>query len=195
MASAWCGHSAADLELSRREFFKASGAGALGLTLAGADGPMNLLNAVRVAAASAARSLGVLVVMNEEVHAARFVRKMHTHKTSAFASPAAGPLGWIAEDRVRIVLRPARRSLTVAWHAEPPFVPLIPIGFAMDRTAIEPFLLRPPAGAVATGEHSMAVRLELMDDAATLTDERIETAGSCLTSGSAAARPSPVSAP
>ena len=32
------------------------------------------------------------------------------------------------------------------------------------------------AGGPAPGEHSMAVRLELMDDAATLTDERIEVA-------------------
>ena len=40
------------------------------------------------------------------------------------------------------------------------------------------FDLYRPAGMtdVAPGEHSMAVRLELMDDAATLTDERIEAA-------------------
>jgi phenylalanyl-tRNA synthetase beta chain len=38
-------------------------------------------------------------------------------------------------------------------------------------------LYRPAAGAAvaAPGEHSMAVRLELMDDQATLTDERIES--------------------
>ena len=76
--------------------------------LPGADGAANLLAAIRVAADPAATGLGVVVVMNDEVHAARLVSKTHTHKPSAFASPAAGPLGWIAEDRVRIVLRPAR---------------------------------------------------------------------------------------
>ncbi|HEU5294437.1 MAG TPA: phenylalanine--tRNA ligase subunit beta [Burkholderiaceae bacterium] len=49
-----------------------------------------------------------------------------------------------------------------------------PIGLVRSATLFD--LYRPPTGAVATGEHSMAVRLELMDDAATLTDERIEAA-------------------
>ncbi len=65
--------------------------------LQGADGAANLLAAIRVASDPAATGLGVLVVMNDEVHAARFVRKTHTHKPSAFASPATGPLGWIRE--------------------------------------------------------------------------------------------------
>ncbi|MER7893290.1 asparaginase domain-containing protein [Micromonospora sp. NPDC094482] len=62
-------------------------------TLAGADGPANLLAAARVAAAQAARDLGVLVVVNDEVHAARFVRKTHSTSTATFASPNAGPIG------------------------------------------------------------------------------------------------------
>lgn len=117
-------------------------------TQPGADGAANLLSAVRVAAAPVAAGMGVLVVMNDEIHAARFVRKMHTYKASAFASPAAGPLGWIAEDRVRIAMRTVQRAPTVAWHAEPPFVPVIPIGFATDRAVIEAFAASAPAGAV-----------------------------------------------
>lgn len=114
----------------------------------GADGPANLLSAIRVASTPAAAGLGVLVVMNDEIHAARFVRKMHAYKVSAFASPAAGPIGWVAENRVRVVMRLADRLPTLPWRGEPPNVPLVPLGFATMRDAIEPFVRQPPAGLV-----------------------------------------------
>ncbi|MGP3937782.1 asparaginase [Nonomuraea sp. KM88] len=75
----------------------------------GADGPANLRNAVLIAASDKARGLGVLVTMNDEIHAARFVRKAHTSRPSAFTSASAGVVGWTAEERVRIPLRPTRR--------------------------------------------------------------------------------------
>jgi L-asparaginase len=75
----------------------------------GADGPANVRGAVLVAASDRARGMGVLVSMNDEIHAARFVRKTHTSRPSAFGSPGAGPVGWTAEDRVRIPLRLSRR--------------------------------------------------------------------------------------
>jgi L-asparaginase len=78
-------------------------------SLPGADGPANLLAAVRVAAAPTARDLGSLVVMNDEIHAARFVRKSHTASPSAFRSAPAGGIGWIAERDVRIATKPVRR--------------------------------------------------------------------------------------
>ncbi|MEO8908365.1 MAG: asparaginase domain-containing protein, partial [Microbacteriaceae bacterium] len=55
-------------------------------TLAGADGPANLLSAVQVARAPEAAGLGVLVVLNDEIHTARFVRKTHTSSPSTFRS-------------------------------------------------------------------------------------------------------------
>ncbi len=74
-------------------------------TTPGPDGPANLLGAVRVAATAAARDLGALVVLGDEIHAARFVTKAHATRPHAFASPNAGPLGWLVEDRVRLVTR------------------------------------------------------------------------------------------
>ena len=74
-------------------------------TEAGADGPANLLAAVRVAAAPQAAGLGTLVVLGDAIHAARFVRKTHTSSPSAFRSGTAGPVGWVVEGRVRIGLR------------------------------------------------------------------------------------------
>lgn len=71
----------------------------------GADGPANLLAAAQVAAAPEAHGLGTLVVLNDEIHAARFAQKSHTALTSAFASPLAGPLGIVAEGRPRFYVR------------------------------------------------------------------------------------------
>lgn len=83
-------------------------------TLAGADGPANLLAAVTVATTPAARGLGCLVVLNDEIHAARWVRKTHTSNTAAFRSPNTGPVGLLAEGRARILNRTTRHGLDLA---------------------------------------------------------------------------------
>ena len=79
-------------------------------TLAGPDGPANLLAAVLAAAEPAARGLGVLVAFNDELHAARRVRKTHATSTATFVSPDAGPIGRLEEERVRILTVPPRRT-------------------------------------------------------------------------------------
>lgn len=75
----------------------------------GADGPANLLAAIRVAAHEAARSLGVLVVADDEIHLGHLVRKNHSFRTHAFTSLPLGPIGWVVERRVRIALKSATR--------------------------------------------------------------------------------------
>lgn len=71
----------------------------------GADGPANLLAAATVAAGTMAHGLGTLVVLNDEIHAARSVRKAHTALPSAFVSDNGGPLGLVAEARLRLFAR------------------------------------------------------------------------------------------
>jgi L-asparaginase len=82
-------------------------------SLPGADGPANLDAALRVAADPLARDLGVLVVLNDRIHLARFVRKQHSSFPSAFGSDVVGPVGWISEGRVRIPLLARRRSAPI----------------------------------------------------------------------------------
>src|SRR5687767_851951 len=69
-------------------------------TALSADGPLNLVNAVRTAAAPEARGKGVLVVMNDEINGARDVTKSNTYRVETFRSGELGFLGYVDEDRV-----------------------------------------------------------------------------------------------
>jgi L-asparaginase len=79
-------------------------------SLAGADGPANILAAIRVIGSDRARGLGALVVLNDQIHAARRVSKTHTASPAAFTSPGYGPLGCVVEGRVDIPIRLRERS-------------------------------------------------------------------------------------
>jgi len=66
----------------------------------GWDGPQNLLDAVRVAAAPDSVGHGVLVVMGGRIFAALEEAKTHTHELDAFEAPGLGPLGIVDEEQV-----------------------------------------------------------------------------------------------
>jgi glutamin-(asparagin-)ase len=82
-------------------------------TALSADGVLNLLNAVTVAAARDSRGKGVLVVMNDEIHTGRDVTKSINIKTEAFKSPW-GPLGMVVEGKTYWFRAPAKRHTTAS---------------------------------------------------------------------------------
>ncbi len=63
-----------------------------------ADGYLNVINAVRTAAAKESRGLGCLVVMNDTIFSARDVTKNSTYRVEAFQSRDVGPLGFADGD-------------------------------------------------------------------------------------------------
>ncbi len=121
-------------------------------SLPGADGPANLVAALRVAASREAHGLGALVVMNDEIHAARFVRKSHTTSPATFRSALTGPIGWIAENDVRVALRPARRfHVAASYDAEPLQVCLLKVSLGDDGRLLPYVMASGYAGLVIEG--------------------------------------------
>ncbi len=99
-------------------------------TAAGADGPANLATAV-AAAASGIDFGTVVLVMNDELHAATRVQKSHSTLASAFTSDG-GPLGLVSEGRVILRSVPAARTPTVPRGSAPASVPIVTIGAGDD---------------------------------------------------------------
>nr|HID14571.1 asparaginase [Anaerolineae bacterium] len=112
----------------------------------GYDGYANLVAAVRVAAAPQAQGLGAVVVLNDEIHAARHVTKMHTLSTATFQSPGWGPLGRVEGDAVIIERRPERHVLP--WHGLEPNVVLLKLAVGMEADLLEDALARSARGVV-----------------------------------------------
>src|SRR5215469_2146357 len=79
----------------------------------GADGDANLLDAVRVAVDPQSRGMGVLGVVNDEIHAARDVRKNISHRVDAWNSGDLGDLGLVDKDRVNYYRKPIRDRKSV----------------------------------------------------------------------------------
>jgi L-asparaginase len=112
----------------------------------GADGPANLSAAIRVAATTTFRGHGVLVVMNDQVHAARFVRKTHTSNVATFDSPTAGPLGSISEGRPVLMLTlPGKREVHAPTAPLGARVPVVTAALGDDGVILS------AAGEVADG--------------------------------------------
>jgi len=74
-----------------------------------ADGPLNIFNAVNVAMNKEAAGKGVMVVMNDEIHAAREVTKTNTTAVDTFKSPNSGKIGTVFYGNVKFYMNPTRK--------------------------------------------------------------------------------------
>jgi L-asparaginase len=120
------------------------------------DAGMNLVNAIRVAANPQARDMGVLLVLNDEIHAAREVTKTSTMRLQTFRTPDFGALGHADGDEVAFYRRPIRRhapdtefdiSATIA-------LPRVDISYSYaggDGVAVRAFMTAGARGIISAG--------------------------------------------
>lgn len=110
-----------------------------------ADGPANLRDAVRTAAACEARGRGVLAVMDARIHAADRVTKGDSQRTDAFTSAPAPPLGMLTGRTPRFD-QPPRPPAVVGGElpAALPAVPVLALGLGDDAALLDAL----PPGAV-----------------------------------------------
>lgn len=119
----------------------------------GSDGLRNFANAMRVAADRGAAGRGVLLVMGDEVFAARDVRKARTSGTGAFAGFPRGAVG-LCNPVSLDWLEPPWRPEEAARHQFPDAFPNVPVlhAFAgMDAESVRALLAQTPAGIVLAG--------------------------------------------
>jgi len=118
------------------------------------DSGANLAGAVRVAAGAAARGAGVLVVLNDEIHAPRAVAKTHTLRLNAFQSPWSGPIGFVDGPMVRLAV-PAALPELARFRPELvrglPRVDIVYSHIGADGTAIRAFVAAGARGLVSAG--------------------------------------------
>lgn len=120
------------------------------------DAGMNLANAIRVAASPAARGLGVLTLLNDEIMAARDVTKTSTFRLQTFRTADFGALGHADADAVEFYRHPLRRGAP-----ETEFdirgleaLPRVDITYAYagsDGAAVRAFLAAGARGIVSAG--------------------------------------------
>lgn len=127
------------------------------------DGPFNLLNAVRVAAEPNARGFGVMILLNDEINAARDTTKTNTYRVDTFVARDMGPLGYTDSDRVVFYRKPTYRHTSksefdVSNLKDLPRVDVTYVYQESDATAIKAFVSAGAKGIVLTDSNDEAIK-------------------------------------
>ena len=143
-------------------------------TAVSGDGPLNLVNAVRTVGSPHARGMGVMIVMNDEIQAAREGAKTSTLRLQTFRTPDFGALGHADADGVVFYRAPLRRhapdtEFDVLGLDALPRVDIVHAWAGADGTAIRASVEAGARGIVAAGFAPGLVppaQLEALEEAA-----------------------------
>lgn len=122
--------------------------------MAGADGPANLTNAIRVVVDSASRGRGTMVLMDDRLFRARDVTKTNTTRVETFQAPDRGPLAVVDPEGVAFKSRTTGRSAAqfdISAIAELPRVDIIYAYPGADSVAIDAVVAAGAKGIVVAG--------------------------------------------
>lgn len=125
-------------------------------TALSADGPLNIFNAVAVAADPEAAGRGVLVVINDDIHGARAVTKSHTTDVQTFLSSEEGLIGTTLYGENSFFRRPFRRhtvdsDLSVAGVDSLPRVDVMYMHAGVSADLIDAAVAQVAQGLVTAG--------------------------------------------
>ncbi len=132
-----------------------------------ADGPLNLYNAIEIAASEQAKGKGVLVTLSGEIHSAREVAKTNTSEVSTFKSPNSGKLGEIIYGHPYFYLNPIRKhtstsEFNVNTDTTLPRVDIIYAYAGIDRTQIDMLVDAGSQGIVIAGTGNGSIPPKLL---------------------------------
>ena len=119
-------------------------------TAISADGPLNLLNAVRTATCPSAKNKGVLVVLNDRILGARDVTKTDPTNVATFAHQDFGVLGLIAGEHIEFFRTPIRRHTLHSEFTVPAF-PLPRVDIIVSHADDDGLLAQASVAAGASG--------------------------------------------
>ena len=122
-----------------------------------ADGPLNLYNAVAVAADPEAAGRGVMVVMNDRIHGAHSLTKTNTTSVETFLSPISGLIGTVTYARASYFRSPFRRhtetsEFSVSGVSELPRVDILYACADMSADLVDCSVSRGARGIVIAGD-------------------------------------------
>ncbi|TDR32526.1 L-asparaginase [Hydromonas duriensis] len=131
------------------------------------DGMANLLAAVRVTSDDDSLKRGVMVCLNQEIHSARYVRKMDTSSLHTFCSPQFTALGRISHNQTVQYLVPAQRftpHIDVSREtSELPRVDIINMYAGADASLLHASIKLGAQAIVVQAVGASSVNLELYD--------------------------------